>query len=126
MGMALAAMGARLVRGAEWIAEWIDLASAIRGSDLVVTGEGQLDRQSLVGKVIGVVLDRAFVAGVPVVVVAGALPDDLEPFYQRGLRFALSLGRGPRDRAQALQDTEQDLEAAGETLGRMLRMGRAD
>lgn len=124
MGMALAALGARLVRGAEWIAEWTELAPAIRRADLVVTGEGRMDRQSLVGKVVSVVLDQAREENVPAVVVAGSIPDELGPFYHRGLSFALALGREPRDHTQALQGTERDLEAAGETLGRMLRAGR--
>ncbi len=124
MGMALAALGAQLVPGAEWIADWIGLPEALQRADVVVTGEGRLDRQSLVGKAVGVVLDRARKAHVPAVVVAGSLPDELDPFYQRGLSVALSLGREPRERDQAMANTVQDLEAAAETLGRMLRMCR--
>ncbi len=125
MGAALAALGAHLTRGAEWIAERTELAAAVSRADLVVTGEGRMERQSLVGKVVGVVLDHARKAHVPAVVVAGSIPDDLGPFYQRGLSFALALGREPRESLKALADTERDLEAAGETLGRMLCVASA-
>ena len=71
-----AALGAELVPGFELIADRIDLAETMEGSDLIVTGEGFLDDQSFDGKVVGGVIDMATEAGVPVLVVAGQI---LEP-----------------------------------------------
>jgi len=71
----LAALGARLVPGLELVSERLELAKRIARADLVVTGEGYLDRQSFAGKVVGGVLRLARHAGVPVLVVAG----DAEP-----------------------------------------------
>jgi len=48
----------------------------VAGSDLVITGEGHLDDQSLDGKVVGGVLDLAGAVGVPVAVVAGDADDE--------------------------------------------------
>ncbi len=67
----LSVLGARLVPGFGLVAEATGLARALVGADLVVTGEGYLDRQSLGGKVVGGVLDLAARAGVPVLVVVG-------------------------------------------------------
>ncbi len=67
----LAAVGATLVNGFDLVAETIDLAERIEGSDLVVTGEGFLDDHSFEGKAVGGVVEMAAEAGVPVLVVVG-------------------------------------------------------
>ena len=68
--------GARSVSGADAVAEAAGLPAALATADLVVTGEGQFDAQSLRGKVVGRLVDRARVAGVPVAVVAGRVGAD--------------------------------------------------
>jgi glycerate 2-kinase len=67
----LAAIGARLVPGFELIASKLGFEERLREADLVVTGEGRLDATSITGKVAGRVLDRANVAGVGTLVIAG-------------------------------------------------------
>jgi glycerate kinase len=73
LGGALAVLGARLVRGFDLVAGRLGLAEALRSADAVVTGEGKLDAESFNGKVVGGVLELARPAGVPVLVVAGAV-----------------------------------------------------
>ena len=73
----LAAVGARLLPGFEVVAEAVGLEDRIEDADLVVTGEGFLDEQSFNGKVVGGVLELAGAAGVPALVVAGQVFDDL-------------------------------------------------
>lgn len=67
----LAALGATLVPGFELVAEHVGLQELIEGADLVVTGEGRLDQQSLEGKVVGGVIEEASRAGVGCLVVVG-------------------------------------------------------
>ena len=67
----LAALGARLVPGAELVAEIVGLRAALAGASLVLTGEGRFDATSLAGKVVGHVLREARELDVPVAVVAG-------------------------------------------------------
>jgi len=69
----LAAAGALLVAGFDVVAEALSLGERIAAADLVVTGEGTLDAESFEGKAVGGVVDLAAVAGVPVLVVAGAV-----------------------------------------------------
>jgi glycerate kinase len=78
LGGGLAALGARLLPGFGLVAEHIGLADAIAAADAVVTGEGRLDAESFNGKVVGGVLELAARAGVPVLVVAGAVDDDVK------------------------------------------------
>jgi glycerate kinase len=67
----LLAIGGRLVPGFDLVADHVDLHDRIAAADVIVTGEGFLDRQSLDGKVVGGILELATEAGVPVIVIAG-------------------------------------------------------
>lgn len=67
----LAALGARLRPGFDLVAEHVRLDERIAEADLVVTAEGLLDATSFAGKVVGGVLSRAALAGVPALAVAG-------------------------------------------------------
>jgi glycerate kinase len=78
LGGGLAALGARLVPGFGLIAEHTGLVDAIAAADAVVTGEGRLDAASFDGKVVGGVLELAARSGVPVLVIAGAVDDDVK------------------------------------------------
>ena len=77
LGGGLAALGASLIPGFELVADEVDLDAALEGSDLVVTGEGFVDAGSYQGKVVGGVVERAAVHGVPVLVVAGDIFDEV-------------------------------------------------
>ena len=68
----LALMGASLVPGVDLVCEANGLAGLIAEADLVLTGEGRLDRQSLMGKVVGAVGGLARAADVPCVAIVGA------------------------------------------------------
>ncbi len=72
----LAAIGAQLVNGFELIAEEVALEDAITNADIVITGEGRLDRESFNGKVVGGVAGIAKQHQVPVVAVVGSCDSD--------------------------------------------------
>jgi glycerate 2-kinase len=71
-------VGARLVDGFELVADEIGLFDQIAEADLVVTGEGFLDRQSFEGKVVGGVTELAAAAGVPVLAIVGDVYDGID------------------------------------------------
>ncbi len=120
MGFALGALGARIVSGADWLAARSRLDERAARADLVVTGEGRLDPQSLMGKVISVVLKSARKAGKPVVVIAGQIPEDMRQYYDSGVSLALALPRGPMTLEESIHHTEALVRASGEQIGRML------
>lgn len=74
----LAAVGAELLTGFDLVADEVGLFDHLEGADLVVTGEGFVDRESFDGKVVGGVLGLAAELGVPALVVAGQVFDDTE------------------------------------------------
>jgi glycerate kinase len=67
----LAAIGARLLPGFDFVADQVGLEAKLLQADLVITGEGLLDATSFTGKVVGRVLERAQEAGIDTLVIAG-------------------------------------------------------
>lgn len=74
----LALAGASIIPGIDVVSEAVDLPGRIAVSDLVLTGEGRVDRQSLMGKVVGSVGRMARTAGVPCIAIVGAAGEGAE------------------------------------------------
>jgi glycerate kinase len=114
-----ACWGAQFVSGAQAVAAAAGLDDALAGAALVVTGEGQFDAQSLRGKVVGDLVDRAGRAGVPVAVVAGRVAVEGE-LGDGGMPVARTLSltdlAGSVDAAMA--DPARWLTVAGSRLAR--------
>lgn len=113
---ALAWMRARFRPGVEVVAELGGLAQAIEGAQLVITGEGRMDAQTLSGKTPMGVAKIAQSAGVPVIAIAGSLGEGYQALYQSGIVAAFSLVSGPTTLAHActhaealLSDRAQDI-----------------
>ena len=68
----LAFTSAQIVPGVDLVGDMIHLAEKISAANLVITGEGRLDRQSMMGKVVGAVGRMARSAGVPCIALVGA------------------------------------------------------
>lgn len=64
-------LGARLCNGAEFLLDAVDFDSKAAGSDLILTGEGRIDRQTLMGKAPSAVLRRAKALGIPCAAICG-------------------------------------------------------
>ena len=94
LGAALLALGGDRESGATVIAEHTGLSAEIAAADLIVTGEGRLDDQSLHGKVVGALAGMAAAArpgGVPVLVLAGQIALSPAALQQAGVVAAYSL-----------------------------------
>jgi glycerate kinase len=76
LGFAIAACfaGGRLASGVERVWRAVDGPARLAGADLLITGEGRLDEQTSMGKVVGFLAERAAVAGVPIVAICGQGP----------------------------------------------------
>jgi glycerate kinase len=93
----LLALGAKIVSGFELVADFVSLDEHLARADLVMTGEGFLDRQSFSGKVVGGVIKH--VAGrAPILCVAGNVAADLDPV---GLEVVSLVERAGLERALA-------------------------
>jgi glycerate 2-kinase len=98
----LALAGARVERGFEVVADLVGLDAALADADLVLTGEGSLDRQSEFGKVPLGVAGRAHARGIPAVVVAGQITLAPDKLAEYGVHAAASLVEAARSEEQAM------------------------
>jgi glycerate kinase len=126
LGFAVKAfLRARFRPGIELLAELSHLAEALQGADLVITGEGRLDAQSLHGKTPVGVARQAQAAGVPVVALAGSLGEGYEELYAAGIDAAFSLTPGPVSLEQACADAAVQLQARTSDIARLWRLAQA-
>ena len=104
MGFALnAVLDARLERGIALIIRTTGLARAIAEADIVVTGEGRLDAQSIMGKVPIGIADEARKHGVPVIAIAGAVSHDAALCNEHGISAFFPALRRPCTTDEALE-----------------------
>ncbi|MGF1595611.1 MAG: glycerate kinase [Acidimicrobiales bacterium] len=89
----LVAVGGRVEPGFDVVAEQVGLDEALADADLVITGEGHLDRESFNGKVVGGVAEWAADDGVPVLAVVGDTDDVLVPDGVEVVALAARFGR---------------------------------
>jgi glycerate kinase len=85
MGMAILALGGKLESGFDFVAQTLKLEDQMRGCDLVITGEGRLDRSSLEGKAPVAVSLMAKRLGIPCVAVVGAMDPGITWLKEVGL-----------------------------------------
>ena len=109
-GLLLAVFGARMVPGIELIMEYSGLEDAIAKADMVITGEGQTDRQTLFGKVPYGVASLAKKHGVPCICLSGALGAGYEGMYDAGCIGVFSTADRAMDFTTALRTGKQKLE----------------
>lgn len=108
---------ARFRPGVELVAELSGLAAALQGADLVFTGEGRMDAQTLLGKTPAGVARYASRQGIPVLAIVGSLGDGYEALYQVGITAAFSLAPGPITLEQACRDAKSYLrQRAGDCM----------
>lgn len=88
-------LGASLQMGIDTVLETTGFDRLLQGADLVLTGEGRIDGQSLRGKVVVGVARRCQSQNVPVVAVVGDIADGAEAAYDAGLTAIFSINRRP-------------------------------
>jgi glycerate kinase len=105
----MAFLGARLRRGVEVVMDAVGLPERILQADLVITGEGTLDAQSLQGKVVAGVLRVAAEAGVDAAVVCGRAEIALEGVPVRSLVDRFGAVPAERDARRRLETLAQEM-----------------
>ena len=117
---------ATLRPGVEVVAEMIGLTAALEDADLVITGEGRADEQTLAGKAAMGVAEMAGGRGTPVVLLCGTLGPGSEALEVSGLfQLVQPVADRPMTLADAMADTERLLTNAAERLAGSVGIGLA-
>ncbi|HET8717624.1 MAG TPA: glycerate kinase [Nocardioidaceae bacterium] len=123
---ALAVLDATLRPGIALVLDLVGFADRLAGADLVVTGEGALDEQTLRGKAPAGVARSAASAGVPVVAVCGSNALSADRLEQAGIAAAYALTDLEPDVDRCLREPVPLLERLGEQLAQTHLSGAAE
>ena len=119
----MAFLKAELRPGVDVVAEAIDFSGLLKESDLVITGEGQLDGQSAYGKTVLGVASRAQKFKIPVIAVAGSIGPGYQSIYQQGVTSAISIIPRPMELNEAIDNAYQLVAEATERALRIVAVG---
>jgi glycerate kinase len=124
-GGAVAFFGATLKSGIETILEAVEFDRLAAGADFIFTGEGRVDHQSLHGKVIDGVAAHAEKLGIPVIVFAGAVDDDIDEMYDRGVAAIFGTNRTAAAYPELKHRAKTDVALTVDTFLRVISLNKS-
>jgi glycerate kinase len=120
----VAFLGARLRPGVAMVIDAVRLPERLRGADLVITGEGRMDRQSAFGKTPVGVAQAAKRLGIPVVALCGSIGDGAEAVLSRGIDAYFAITPGPMTLDEAMRRASELLRRGAAQVMRLYLLGR--
>ena len=114
---------ARLQAGVQIVMEAVKLAEKVQDADLVITGEGRMDAQSVHGKTPIGVAHTAKSFGKPVIAIVGCLREDYEVVYAQGIDAVFPIIRQLGSLEEILQHGRDNLVSAAQNVARIYQMG---
>ncbi len=121
MGAGLIAFcNAKLIKGVDLILDYLGFDRWVQQADIVITGEGRLDSQTIYGKVPVGVAKRAKKYGKPVYAIAGFLGEGAQAVYDHGIDAVISAIVAPMSLREAIQKSPQAIENAAKNLMRII------
>ena len=121
MGFGVCAfLGGSLKPGVNLILETIGFESQLSDTDLIITGEGRLDSQSLSGKAVIGISRIAQKYNVPVIAVVGSVADDVSPVYTQGVTAVFTTNTQPVPFEIAAANTGRNLAFTVDNIRRMI------
>jgi glycerate kinase len=118
----VAFMGGKLKSGIHTILDLVRFDEMLNGTDLIFTGEGKIDSQSLRGKVVIGIAERAARQQVPVIAVVGSIGENAEQAFERGVSSIFSINRSPMPFEQSRHFSKENLKATIDALMRYQRI----
>ncbi len=112
--------GAKLRSGIETVLDTVRFDSLLDGADLVISGEGKLDSQSLGGKAVVGIAKRCKIKNVPLLAVVGGAERNLPQVYETGVTAVFPIGRLPEDFSVSKTFSEQNLRETVDNIMRLL------
>jgi len=112
----VAFLGGNLKSGINTVLDLIQFENLIENADMIFTGEGKIDSQSLRGKAVIGIARRAAKKNVPVIAIVGSIGEDAEKAYDYGVSAIFSINREPVDFEISRYQCEENLSATIDSL----------
>ncbi len=117
----IAFMNGSLKPGIDVVLDTVGFDAMLEHSDVVFTGEGRLDAQSMGGKAVQGVSRRARKAGVPVFAVVGGIEANNAVLYDAGITAVFSINRKPQDLDEAIANAAASYGDTIENICRVIK-----
>jgi glycerate 2-kinase len=111
---------AKLVKGIDLLLDCVSFDKVISNADIIITGEGKIDGQSLGGKVPVGIAQRAKKQNKPVLAIVGDIGDDIDGIYETGISTVFSINRKAVPFETAKQSCRLDLLKTVESVMRFI------
>jgi glycerate kinase len=118
-------LGAQLCKGVDLIFDLLNLAEKLAGADLVLTGEGRIDFQTVFGKAPGAVGRAAKTQGIPCFAIAGSIGKNLGTLHQSGINAVFALCPGPLSLAESMKFARDNITRVTEQTMRAFLAGQS-
>lgn len=116
----LAFLNANLAKGIDIVLKETQFTQRLKDADLVITGEGKMDHQTIYGKTPIGVSHAAQRFNVPVIAIAGSLGEGYQAVYEHGISSVFSILQQPCSLSDALENGRKYMEQTAENIARLL------
>ncbi|MCM3089915.1 MULTISPECIES: glycerate kinase [unclassified Cytobacillus] len=124
-GTLLAFLNTDLKRGIDIVLEAVNFEEEVKDADLVITGEGRIDSQTIFGKTPIGVAKAAKKHGIPVIGLAGSLTDDSHIVHEHGIEALFSIVPGVISLPDAFKDAGVYMERSARNIAAIIKMNRS-
>lgn len=121
LGLSLA-FSIQIQAGIEVVLDVLNTDQALENADLLITGEGQMDNQTLQGKAPYGIAKRANKKAIPVIAIAGSLGTEVDALYDT-IGSIFGTVRAPQNLTQVLTEAEKNLTRTARNIAATLLMG---
>ncbi|WED23771.1 glycerate kinase [Vibrio sp. JC009] len=116
------AFNIQIKQGIDMVLDTLNADEVLEGADLVITGEGQMDNQTLQGKTPFGIAKRAQARDIPVIGIAGSLGKEVEELYSK-MSGIFGTVRSPQPLAQVLEEADKNLTRTARNIASILKLG---
>lgn len=118
----MAFLQSKLTKGIDVILDTINFDELVSKADIVFTGEGKFDSQSLHGKVVMGVANRSQKYKTPVIVVTGAIGENIQEAYNKGIIAIFSINKEPMEFSKSALKSKENMILTMENILRLLKI----
>lgn len=115
-------LGANLRSGIEIVIDASGLAKTLEDADLVITGEGRIDSQTIYGKTPIGVAKLAKIFSLPVIGIAGSISHDCEVVNEHGIDMLFSVVNGACSLSEAFKDAAKNVELTSRNVAKAITL----
>lgn len=118
----IAFLQSKLTKGIDVILDTIKFDELVSKADIVFTGEGKFDSQSLHGKVVMGVANRSQKYKTPVIVITGAIGENIQEAYNKGITAIFSINKEPMEFSKSALKSKENMILTMENILRLLKI----